>query len=96
MNKWIKIIIQNMGSNLTEGALQRAVRCVAPLQDICEQFDHESGVPVTASAHSTLPDEADVRKVVSVVLNQKLITNKGLRAHNSFPNIPLNPLHKWD
>ena len=43
VNKVIKCIIQNMGSNLTEKSLQRAVHYVAPFHQICEQFDKESG-----------------------------------------------------
>lgn len=39
VNKLVKIIIQNMGSNLTEQSLQRAVRCVSPLNAICKTFD---------------------------------------------------------
>lgn len=96
MNKSIKFIIQNMGPNLTETALQRAVRCLAPLQEICDHFDKESGVPVTTSAHSTKSDEADVKKVTTVVLQHNLLTQEGCRCHKSFPKIPLNPLHNWD
>jgi len=96
MNKWIKLIIQNMGPNLTETALQRAVHCLAPLHDICERFDRESSVPVTTTAHSSKSDEADVKKVAAVVLQHNLITHGGCRVHKSFPKIPLNPLHNWD
>ena len=96
INKQIKCIIQNMGPNLTETSLQRAVRSIATLQEITKQFDKESGVPTTTSAHSTKSDLIDIRKVISVVLQQKLITPASSRAHRSFPNMPLNPLHKWD
>ena len=45
MNKLIKDIILNMGSNLTEDALNRAVRSVSSIHAICERFDKESCVP---------------------------------------------------
>ena len=48
VNKQLKYIIQNMGPNLTEKALQRAARSVSKLQTICERFDRES-------AYHTLP-----------------------------------------
>lgn len=96
VNKQIKIIIQNMGPNLTEASLQRAVRCIAPLQDIAKQFDKESGVPITTSAHSTKSNVTDICKVVTVVLQQKMITTVSARAHKCFPNMPFNPLHNWD
>ena len=48
------------------------------------------------SAHSTKPDLPDVKKVVNVVLNRKLLTNISSRGHRKFPNMELDPLHKWD
>ena len=69
-----KAIIQNMGSNLTEKALQRAVRCVSPLYAICKQFDGETGVPVVTSAHKTKAEEGDVSLVVAQVLRHDLLT----------------------
>ena len=63
-----------MGHNLTEASLQRAIHCNAPLEDISKQFDKESGVPITASAHSTMSDVTDICKVIAVVLQRKLIT----------------------
>ena len=96
VNKLIKFMIQNMGSNLTEEALQRAVRCVSPLQAICKKFDTESNVPVVTSAHSTKSDITDIKKVLDVVLEGKLLTKVPARAHRAFPQLHLNPLHKWD
>ena len=97
INKAIKRIIQNMGSNLTESALQRAVRCVAPLQQISKQFDRESGVPTISSAHKTKSDEPDMCKIVKVVLSGKLLVQQATpRKHKAFPDTPPNPLHCWD
>ena len=45
VNKQLKIIICNMGSNLTETALQRAARSVTCLHNLCTNFDKQSGVP---------------------------------------------------
>lgn len=53
MNKMLKYIIASMGSNLTEVSLQRAARSVSTLQTICNQFDTDSGVPVSTNLHST-------------------------------------------
>ena len=97
INKLIKIIIQNMGSNLTEASLQRAVRCVSPLNLINSNFDKESDVPVITSAHSTRSDLIDINKVVAVVLKRKLLSQVPEREHHSFRGMPLNPLHNyWD
>jgi len=96
VNKLIKIIIQNMGPNLTEKSLQRAVRCVSPLSAICKQFDVISHVPATTSAHSTKSDMQDTAKVVSLVLRHNLIKPGGVRCHRAFPKIKHNPLENWN
>ena len=96
MNKLLKYIIQNMGSNLTESALQRAARSVTTLKRVSENFDGQSGVPCRTTAHSTRCDKGDVRKVVKTVLNNKLLVELGGRDHKCFRDMKINPLHKWD
>ena len=96
MNRLIKKIIMNMGSNLTEDSLQKAARSVSTLSSISEQFNKESNVPYTTSAHSTRADTSDVKKTVAIVLQHKLITPVKSRKHKSFPKLPLNPLHNLD
>ena len=96
MNKLLKYIISNMGSNLTEAALQRAARCVTTLQRVTENFDAQSGVPCRTTAHSTKSDKDDVQKVVRTVLENKLLEELGGRQHKSFKDMKLNPLYKWD
>ena len=96
VNKLLKHIIRNMGSNLTESALQRAARSVTTLHQICETFDVQSGVPCTMTAHSTRSDKDDVKKVVNTVVKNKLLVEMGGREHRSFRGMKLNPLHKWD
>ena len=47
-------------------------------------------------AHSTRSDNDDIKKVVGIVLQNKLLENIGHREHKSFPGMKLNPLCKWD
>ena len=97
VNKQVKIIIQNMGSNLTEASLQRAVRCVSTLHAICKHFDAAAQVPAVTSAHSTKSDMLDIGKVVSVVLQNNLLKKQDTpRKHHFFPGININPLDKLD
>ena len=58
--------------------------------------DKESNVPYITRAHWTRPDTSDVRKTMEIVSQHRLITPVSSRKHKSFPNLPLNPLHKWD
>jgi hypothetical protein len=92
----IKHIVTNMGSNLTESSLQRAARSVTTLDKICETFDNESGVPCRTTAHATRSDVDDVKKVVKLVLQNKLLVQMENREHRSFKGMKLNPLHEWD
>lgn len=96
VNKLLKHIIVNMGSNFKEGALQRAARSVTALAAIEENFDVQSGVPHRTSSHSTKSDIKDVEKVMATVKKHKLLTKVGPREHRSFPCFALNPLVKWN
>ena len=96
VNKEVKYIIQNMGSNLTEASLQRAARSVSTLHNICEAYDSQSGVPYGTSAHSTKPDTVDVITVVNTVAENKILHPTPGRIHTAFPKLHLDPLHKWD
>lgn len=97
VNKMVKSIIQNMGSNLTETSLQRAVRCISPLHTICKNFDAATNIPVVTSDHKTKSEAMDIGKVVSVVLQHDLLKKqKDPRKHQFFPKISLNPLQQLE
>lgn len=96
VNKLIKNIISNMGSNLTEQALQRAVRSISTLDRLCRKYDSQTDVPHTTSAHSTRSDAADIKKVVTIVLQRKILQPIDGRQHQAFPRIHFNPLHTWN
>ena len=97
VNKLLKEIIVNMGSNLTKEALQRSARSVSTLQAVCLRFDQVSGVPVGTSAHSTYSDKKDVEKVISTVIENDLLSVSTMRrAHVTYSRIHFNPLNNWD
>ena len=58
-----------------------------------ETFDKETGVSVGTSGHSTRSNEDDIRRVVSVLQSEKVLTVKAGRKHSRFPKISANPLH---
>ena len=96
MNKLFKEIINNMGPNMTEKAIERAARSVTALCHIRDQFDKESNVPVATTAHATKGEE-DVTKVVSVLLKNKTLSIIPGRKLSQFKKISMNPLStlKW-
>jgi hypothetical protein len=97
VNKLLKEIIANMGSNLTKEALQRSARSVSALQAICSRFDQVSGVPVGTSAHSTYSDKKDIEKVITTVIENDLLSVSTVRrAHTAYSRIHFNPLNDWN
>lgn len=95
INKHLKEIIANMGSNVTECALQRAARSVTALYRISKRFDERTNVPFETSAHSTRSDAHDLNKVVATVLSKNLLSILPKRKHSLFKSMHLNPLHNW-
>ena len=89
INRLVKYIIQNMGSNLTEKSLQRAARSVSTLHSICQVFDVQSGVPHGTVAHSTRSDTQDIVKVVNTVIQNQLLVPVPGRKHSVFQNFIL-------
>ena len=83
VNKLLKHVIVNMGSNLTD-ALQRAAMSVSMLNAISLQFDRCSGVPIGSHAHSTKSDVQDVTRVASSVWQHKIFVVREGRAHSSY------------
>ena len=63
VNKLLKCIISNMGSNLTESSLRCAARAVTTLETVGRVFDSETNVVVNTTAHNTRSDKTDVYKV---------------------------------
>ena len=97
VNKLLKEIIMNTGSNLTKEALQRSARSVSTLQAVCLQFDKVSGVPVGTSAHATYRDKKDIKKVIGIVIENNLLSMSTMKtALTTYPRIHFNPLNDWD
>ena len=72
-----------MGSNMTEESIHRAARSVTALSEMCENFDKQSGVPVSTTAHSTRLDDHDVLRVSSVLVTNEILSVKPKRFHSS-------------
>lgn len=96
INKQIKEIIANMGSNFSEDALKRAARSVTFVSKFSQLYDKQSAVPVTSNHHSTKSSKQDIEKVVTTVLKEKILTQVPGRKQLSFcvSNNPLKSL-QW-
>lgn len=68
----LQLQVISLRTNLST-QIQRAAQAVTTVQQAQSNFDKQTGVPVSTSAHSTRPDDIDVLHVVSVVCRGELI-----------------------
>lgn len=67
VNKDVKDIIKNMGSNITEDALHCAARSISKIKAVCCNFDEQSNIHTQLSAHTTKSSTKDIDKIVASV-----------------------------
>lgn len=79
---------------MTEESIHRAARSITALSEMCGNFDKQSGVPVSTTAHTTHPDDNDVLRVSSVLVKNEILSVKPKRFHSSFRTMSVNPLSK--
>ena len=93
VNKDIKDIIKNMGSNITEDALHCAARSITKIKAVCRNFDVQSHIHAESSSHTTKSFTKDINKIVTSILNNKILEkNPDGREHVKYGKISLNPL----
>ena len=92
VNKLIKEHIKHMGSNFSQKAITNVARSVSFMEVITNRFDQQCGIHPESSAHSTRSDVNDVKKVVSIVLREKLWDIKKGRKFYKFKTMSSNPL----
>ena len=95
INCLFKEIVGNMGSNFTQEASTKAARAVSSLARMAKQFDDQSEIHPQATAHTRKSDEKDLHLVVKVVMDSKCLQIIQNRHHSNFPEMKLNPLHKF-
>jgi len=64
LNRNLKNMIRNMGSNVTPKTVQRAVKAFGIVNQICSKFIEETEVKVNKPFHSCPSFDADVSKIV--------------------------------
>ena len=96
VNKLFKNAIGCMGANFTEQASTCMAQSITTLDKIVTNFDKQTNLCPETSAHCTKSGDHDVKQVVSVVLNRRLLDIIPGRKHSSFKTISANPLSKLD
>ena len=85
-----------MGSNFSQESSTRVARCITSLASVAERFDSESSMPKDSSSHTTKSDVEDVKRVVKVIQQSKILDTIEGRQHSSYPKISCDPLASLD
>ena len=96
INKLFKEVVKNMGSNFSQESSTRVARCITSLASVAERFDSESSMPKDSSSHTTKSDVEDVKRVVKVIQQSKILDTIEGRQHSSYPKISCDPLASLD
>ena len=72
INKLIKESINHMGANFSQKAMTKIARSVTYVSNLSNRLDQQCGIHPLSSSHTTTNDSADVQKVISTVLKEKL------------------------
>ena len=92
LNRIIKDVIQHLGANKTEKAIERVSRCAQLISTITTDFDNVSGLHIGSGAHIRASETSDVEKLV-VALNESMVFDqKAQRSHRTFSNFRSNHL----
>jgi hypothetical protein len=95
-NKDIKGLIQLMGANKTEKAIQRMSKAAGVLHKIINVFEAQASIRSRSSAHSHRSSLEDERKILNDLRKLKPFSVVPRRTYASFPEITRNPLEGFN
>ena len=86
-----KVLINGMGANKTQKAVQRVTCSVGGVQSICQSYDRNSGVTPNSTAHSRNTAKVDELCMVQDLKNLQPFKAVPGRCHATFSNIKSSP-----
>ena len=89
--KATKVLINGMGANKTQKAVQRATSSVGGVQCICQSYDKNSDVTPNSTAHSRKTAKVDELCMVQDLNNLQPFKAVPGRCHATFSNIKSSP-----
>ena len=95
-NKDVKGLIQLMGANRTEKAIDRVSRVAGGVRKIVDVFEDQALMKPKSSAHSHKPSIEDEKKILADLRKLKPFSETPWRFHKSFVGIPSDPLENLD
>lgn len=95
-NKDIKGLIQLMGANKTEKAIQRMSKAAGGVSKIINMFEEQASIKQKSSAHSHRSSSEDEKKISADLKKLKPFSVMPGRSHASFIGISSNPLEDFN
>jgi hypothetical protein len=95
-NKDIKGLINLMGANKTEKAIERVSRAAGGVRKIVDIFEDQTLIKAKSSAHSHKSSTEDEHKILSDLRKVKPFSQIPGRFHKSFVGISSDPLENLD
>ena len=84
LNRRLKTIIRNMGSNVTESSFKQAAASINVVNHICQRFEEEVQSKPSSSRHPYPSFKNDLNLLVQTLLDNEVFTAKNGRKHSSF------------
>lgn len=86
LNRWLKIMLRNLGSNINPSTAQRAAKGLGVVQKVCTQFMTETDMTENKDFHTIPTMKKDLDYIVKQLTDSEVFKVKHERHHNSYNN----------
>ena len=81
LNRRLKIVLRNLGANVTPEAIQKAAKAITPVQHVCHIFEQQTATSMHSTFHST---PKDLKTVLNLLVDEKVFMPIKVRQHSTF------------
>lgn len=87
LNRTVKMMIGDYGSNFTPKAIVHAGKCASPVHNICQQFDQVSSVAQPSGMHARASYTKDLERLVNTLHSSDILHAHNGRFHKEFKHL---------
>ena len=84
LNRKLKCMLRQLGSNIIPESIQRASRALGAIESVCSNFEEVSEILPESNHHSKPSYENDFVKLQEQLENEQVFSNKGNHQHHGF------------
>ena len=82
LNRRLKGMMRNLGSNITPEAVRRVSRALGTIETVCSNFEEVTNISVSKDYHSMPSFERDLHKLIEQLEKEEVFVLKEQRHHN--------------